>query len=111
MVSNRPFPGNGRELANVLERALSYLEGDRLRLSDLPFHLRRHFKESRQAQRFPIKAAQASVEKESIQDALESTGYNKAQAAKLLGIHRTLLYKKMKKHHLPLSQKSGPNAV
>jgi transcriptional regulator with PAS, ATPase and Fis domain len=110
-LTNYDWPGNGRELANVLERALSYLEGDRLRLSDLPFHLQRHFKESRQVQRFPIKAAQASIEKESIQNALESTGYNKAQAAKLLGIHRTLLYKKMKKHHLPLSQKPGPNAV
>lgn len=34
--------------------------------------------------------------------ALESAGYNKARAAKLLGIHRSLLYKKMQKYEIPL---------
>jgi len=34
---------------------------------------------------------------------MKKTANNKARAASLLGIHRTLLYKKMKKHGVPLS--------
>ena len=37
-----------------------------------------------------------------IHQALAQTGYNKARAAKLLGIHRTLLYKKMKRYGIDL---------
>jgi DNA-binding protein Fis len=40
-----------------------------------------------------------------------ATNYNKARAAELLGIHRTLLYKKMKKHELPLSNGAGARGV
>ncbi len=108
---NYDWPGNVRELSNVLERTLSYLEGDKIHLADLPFHLQRHVKLIPAASRFIIKLAQSSAEKETIQEALAATDYNKAQAAKLLGIHRTLLYKKMKKHQLPLSKKPVPIPV
>ena len=100
-----------RELSNVLERTLSYLEGDKIHLADLPFHLQRHIKLIPAASRFIIKVAQSNTEKETIQEALAATDYNKARAAKLLGIHRTLLYKKMKKHNLPLSPKQNPAKV
>jgi len=40
------------------------------------------------------------VEKEALQQALAATNNNKAKAAKMLGIHRTILYKKMKKYGL-----------
>ena len=50
--------------------------------------------------------AQAEAEKAAIVNALKQTGNNKAQAASLLGIHRTLLYKKMTKYAIPLK----PNA-
>ena len=46
------------------------------------------------ASRKSLKTIQASAEREAIRYALESTDYNKVQAAALLGIHRTLLYKK-----------------
>ncbi len=108
---NYDWPGNVRELANVLERTLSYLEGDRIHLSDLPYHLQRHIKLIPAASRFIIKLAKSNAEKETIQEALAATNYNKAKAAQLLGIHRTLLYKKMKKHNLPLSQKSSPKTT
>ena len=108
---NYDWPGNVRELSNVLERTLSYLEGDKIHLTDLPFHLQRHIKLIPAAGRFIIKQAQSSAEKETIKEALAATEYNKAQAAKLLGIHRTLLYKKMKKHRLPLSPQKTPTTV
>ncbi len=96
------WPGNVRELSNVLERVLSSLERDEIYLCDLPFHLYRNRKESPESDRSALKAVQSTAEKEAIRHALRSTNYNKAQAAELLGIHRSVLYKKMKKYNLPL---------
>ncbi len=44
----------------------------------------------------------AKAEKTAIQDALNLTDYSKVRAADLLGIHRTLLYKKIKKYRITL---------
>jgi len=98
------WPGNAREVSNVLERTLSSLKGDIIHLCDLPFYLYRSKKQLPGKGRKSLKNIQASAEREAIRYALESTGYNKAQAANILGIHRTLLYKKMKKYDLALDQ-------
>jgi transcriptional regulator with PAS, ATPase and Fis domain len=94
------WPGNIRELSNVLERVLSSLERDTIRLSDLPFYLHKNRKDFPKAARTSMRAVQARAEKEAILDALEEANHNKAEAARILGIHRTHLYKKMKKHGL-----------
>jgi PAS domain S-box-containing protein len=105
------WPGNVRELFNVLERTLSSLEGDTIRPTDLPFYLQRNSRRSPEANRSQLKDLQARAEKDAIRDALAATNYNKARAADLLGIHRTLLYKKMKRHNLSLSQGPGGPGV
>ena len=99
------WKGNVRELMNVLERALSSIEGDVIRPDDLPFYLHRHRKNHGSLNVSTLKQAQARAEKEVIQMALEKTGYNKAKAARLLGIHRTLLYKKAGRHAIALNPK------
>ena len=98
------WPGNVRELLNVLERALSSIEGDIIHLGDLPFYVGRMQKKLPEQNQptMDIKGVQARAEKDAIQYALKETRHNKAQAAKLLGIHRTLLYKKMKKYDIAL---------
>jgi DNA-binding NtrC family response regulator len=45
-----------------------------------------------------MREAQVRAEAQAIRQALQEAGHNKAQAARLLGIHRTLLYKKLKKY-------------
>lgn len=100
------WPGNVRELSNVLERAMSAIEGDAIHLCDLPFYLQRRRKNLPKSNQNSIKAVQARAEKEAIRYALEKCSYNKVRAAKLLGIHRTLLYKKMAKHEIAIDQKS-----
>ena len=97
------WPGNVRELLNVLERILSSIETDTIRLVDLPFYLHRTQKKSPQQDHTSIKEVQALAEKEAIRYALKESNNNKVKAAKILGIHRTLLYKKMKKYDISLN--------
>jgi len=101
-LKNYEWQGNVRELSNVLERTLSALEGDIIHLQDLPFYLHRSRNRKIENNRSSLKDVQAKTEKEAIRYALKETRNNKAKAAKILGIHRTLLYKKMKKYDLPL---------
>ena len=104
VLSDYDWPGNVRELSNVLERVASYLERDTIYLCDLPFHLYRSRKSSAQLNRTSLKEVQGTAEEEAILYALEATNYNKAQASRMLGIHRSLLYKKIKKYNLPLNR-------
>jgi len=96
------WPGNVRELSNMLERVLSYLEGNIIYLCDLPFYLYRNPKGMKKTSRAGLKTVQRNAEREAIRFALESSGYNKARAAQFLGTHRSVLYKKMKKYNIPL---------
>jgi PAS domain S-box-containing protein len=96
------WQGNVRELSNVLDRALSTMNGDVIKLKDLPISLKRVPFAPGCGAVAPIRDVQADAEKAAIVNALTQTGNNKAQAASLLGIHRTLLYKKMNKYAIPL---------
>ena len=97
------WPGNGRELLNVLERTLSSLEDELIKQTDLPFYLSKVKGQGTPMAVSTLKKAQERAEKAMIIKVLEQTGYHKVRASEVLGIHRTLLYKKMKKYHLPLS--------
>lgn len=97
------WQGNVRELSNVLDRALSTMNGDVIELADLPSISKNRPDRADGLGVAPIREVQAEAEKAAITAALESTGNNKARAAVLLGIHRTLLYKKMKKHGISLA--------
>jgi PAS domain S-box-containing protein len=101
-LTNYDWPGNARELLNLLERLVFYQEKKTISIHDLPPYLLTAGKEAPRQRRRSLKQAQDAVEKETIRSALASAKYNKSQAAALLGIHRSLLYKKMQKHHLPV---------
>jgi transcriptional regulator with PAS, ATPase and Fis domain len=101
-LRNHEWPGNVRELSNVLERVISALDGGTIHLQNLPFYLYGGRKKSPKGDSSSLKAVHAKTEKEAIRYALKESNNNKARAAKILGIHRTLLYKKMKKYKLPL---------
>jgi transcriptional regulator with PAS, ATPase and Fis domain len=98
------WPGNVRELSNVLERVSSSLQRETIYLCDLPFYLLGNKNRSAEKDQTSLKSVQGRSEIEAIRYALESTQYNKVRAAATLGIHRSLLYKKMKKYNLPLNQ-------
>jgi transcriptional regulator with PAS, ATPase and Fis domain len=98
VLKGYPWPGNVRELSNVLERTVATLTGSVIGHPDLPFYLRRTDQPANGETDRSIRAAQAKAEIRTILDALEHCGHNKSRAASLLGIHRTLLYRKIRKY-------------
>ncbi len=102
ILQNHSWPGNVRELNNVIERIMATSEDTVVTPADLPFYLHQIHNNSPGEQSL-LKEVVAKAEKTAIHDALKMTAYNKAQAAAILGIHRTLLYKKMQKYGLALS--------
>jgi two-component system response regulator PilR (NtrC family) len=89
-LESYPFPGNVRELENILERGLS-LAADPLRITadDLhltPVHEESDPSESPSGGKWPLQDYLDRVERNVINEALEKTRFNRTAAAKLLGI-------------------------
>ncbi len=101
-LKNYEWPGNVRELANVLERVASSLEGDTIQVHHLPFRLHRGHQDFSYPETVKLQEVRERAEKEAIRYALSASRNNKACAAEMLGIHRTLLYKKMQRYRIPL---------
>lgn len=94
------WPGNVRELKNVIERAAAVAGNGTIMMDHLPPDLLETAKDAAVSVRAPrpLRQEMASAEKQAIEQALKYTGGNRTEAAKLLGIHRTGLQKKLKKH-------------
>ena len=100
------WPGNVRELENVIERAMNFTTGEMIKVEHLPSHMRvEDFPGDIKAESEPVSSStkgnnyhslRIQHEKEAIREALFATGGNKSEAAKMLGISRSWLYKKMK---------------
>jgi PAS domain S-box-containing protein len=103
IFENYDWPGNIRELANILERILYAIDGDTIQPHHLPIFLQGMREGSSKLQPTLLKRLREDMEKEALLHAIRISKDNKNKAAKLLGIHRTALYKKMKKLNIPLT--------
>jgi PAS domain S-box-containing protein len=94
---NYDWPGNVRELSNILERAIYTTEGNVIEVRHLPYFLQSMQEGLNKSQSTLLKKLREEVEKEALLHVIRISKDNKKKAAELLGIHRTGLYKKMKK--------------
>jgi DNA-binding NtrC family response regulator len=101
------WPGNVRELENSVERACALSSGPVLHLGDLPSQLQQQELEARRSSTARAEPegngasevrTLAELEREAILDAIRTLNGDKLQAAKLLGIGKTTLYRKLKEY-------------
>ncbi|WP_224773279.1 sigma-54 interaction domain-containing protein [Metabacillus idriensis] len=116
-LERHSWPGNIRELENVLERAVNVIDGQIIYPDHLPLYLQQEGKSHSQAYSShllhtplhrnkhqgpvkPLKDIVAEAEKEAILQALTEAEGNKVNAAKLLGIGKTSFYDKCKGYNI-----------
>lgn len=93
LLTQHPFPGNVRELENVLERALALCDGQTITVDDLSLNALSANQPVDQGE-LPLPDYLETMEKQAMLDALEKTGHNKTAAARLLGVSfRTFRYR------------------
>ncbi|CAN5121450.1 N/A [soil metagenome] len=103
LLQDYDFPGNVRELAHVLERAVIVADGERVEAKDLPESIAAAgaLREQRNKRR-----TLAELEADYIAETLAHTKGNKAAAARLLGISRKNLYEKLARYEEIRDQRS-----
>jgi len=100
MLKTYPWPGNIRELRNVLERALILARGEPLHLAHFPgLH---HVKSSSESQQKKEAKDLKHMEEEYIREEIKRFGGDIRKVAQALGISRATLYRKLKKFRDPL---------
>ncbi|HEY4961311.1 MAG TPA: sigma-54 dependent transcriptional regulator, partial [Terriglobales bacterium] len=106
LLKNYPWPGNIRELRNVIERTMILCKETEIADADLPEELRDHQASSPPIEPLSIDGVSPTgdqfvtlneLEDRYIQDVLNATGQNKTHAARILGIHPTSLMRRLKK--------------
>lgn len=101
-LENYYWPGNVRELKNVVQRIVLFLEGNFVKLENIPIEILRYKELERKddpttTMERPV-LSMREIEKRSIEKALKKANYNKELAAKTLGISRASIYRKMKEY-------------
>jgi len=92
VLMSHPFPGNVRELENIVQAALALTSGDVITGADLPLEEADHD--------LPVSPAERTlrdVEQQHIERVLRSVDGNRQEAARILGIDRSTLYRKTKR--------------
>lgn len=90
-----PWPGNVRELKNCIKRGLAIGSGPEIEVKDLPKKIARVSNEGLEP---PSSLKLRDLERKAILDALQFTNGDRAKAAKLLGIGKTTIYRKIKEY-------------
>ncbi len=107
VLGNYDWPGNVRELENTIERACALSSGPVLHLGDMPTQLQEYRMQSQQLVETTLteeESAEASIltiaemEKQAILNTLRNLNGDKLTAARLLGIGKTTLYRKLKEY-------------
>jgi PAS domain S-box-containing protein len=90
LLRNYSYPGNVRELENIIQHSIVISKGSAIFPQDLPESLRK-------STAVPAPESLAEMEKKMIKSVIQQCGGNLTRAAKMLGIHRDTLWRKRKK--------------
>lgn len=105
-MKNYQWPGNVRQLKNIIERMVVLSENDTLTMEDAPSFLQNEKNKMKNdinllfSEFEPLKTAKDIFEKEYITKVLDETVWNISKASKILQIERTYLYKKIKFYNI-----------
>jgi transcriptional regulator with PAS, ATPase and Fis domain len=96
------WPGNVRELENAILHAVTCCKNQRITVNDLPRSILKlnNIGTMRKPLQAPSSMSVEDAEKESILNALRECSFNRSKAAEKLGITRTTLWRKLKRHNL-----------
>jgi DNA-binding NtrC family response regulator len=102
LLMDHAYPGNVRELENIIERAISFANTSEILPVDLPPHIRQAQPDAspRSTTTRRLKDALSQVEKDVIMNALHEANGNISHAAASLGIYRQQLQRKMKQYRI-----------
>jgi DNA-binding NtrC family response regulator len=101
---NYDWPGNVRELENCIQRAMTVGAGREIQVQDLPSNLL--YGMAPATQHYTVRTLD-EIERGAIAQALELTGGDRLRAARLLGIGKTTIYRKIKEYGLDKSSAPG----
>lgn len=102
------YPGNIRELENIIEHAFVLCSEGFIYTKHLPTYLTLPAKN--QAQN-PSQSILHTAERDTILQALELNAYNRQATAEYLNIHKSTLFRKIKKLNIPLPSQDGRNCI
>jgi len=103
------YPGNIRELENIIEHAFILCSQGRIGLHHLPGHLNTVAPPTTAASSV-FRGLQRATEAEAIRNSLERNGYNRLATARELGMHKSTLFRKLKKWKIELPEIDGRSA-
>lgn len=98
---NYAWPGNLREMKNVIRRATLLAQGKQISLAEIPSEI---YNQQRNEDQFRL--FNEKNEDELIRNVLTTVGYNKSKAARLLKIDRKTLYNKLKLYQIKVPEKN-----
>jgi transcriptional regulator with PAS, ATPase and Fis domain len=97
------WPGNIRELENAIERAFILCREGTIGIKHLPEELIGH----NSATLLELRSAHDVLDAQAIRTALERAGFNRLAAARELGIHKTTLFRRVKRLGIQLPERDG----
>ncbi len=97
VLMDHHFPGNVRELENIVEHACVKCSGPEIEIRDLPIQ----FSNLASVAGDKKKQKRKWLTQELVEDALKKSDHNQTRAAQLLGVHRITLWRKMKEFGIP----------
>ncbi|EKD38026.1 MAG: hypothetical protein ACD_75C00893G0002 [uncultured bacterium] len=100
------YPGNIRELENIIEHAFVLCSEGAIEVNHLPAYLLRP-RSGSSVQHSSIATGVRATEEEIIVEALRQHGFNRLAAARALGIHKSTLFRKLKKYTITLPEIDG----